>query len=58
VKDASLDAWGNNSIINSIGDTICFVLGQMISNKINLSTQNLIIFLILLFAIFYLFNLG
>ena len=58
VKDSSLDEWGNNSIINSVGDTLCFVLGQMISNKINLSTHNLIIFYILLFSIFYLFNLG
>ena len=58
VKNKNIDGWGNDSILNSLGDTLFFWIGQIVSNKINLSTQTLITFYISFFVMFLSNGLG
>ena len=58
VKKLNFDNWRNNSILNCVGDTLFFVLGQMVSSKIKLPTRNLIVLLVIYFSLFYTSNLG
>lgn len=58
VKNKKTDDWGNNSILNCLGDTLFFWIGQIVSNKIKLSTQTLITLHLIFFVIFLANNLG
>jgi len=50
--------WSNNSVVNSIGDTIGFIIGQYIGETMKINLYRLIELYAILFFLFTHFKLG